>query len=794
MGLARTLQRVVIGLGVAAGLGSAALLYLLRRPLPKTRGRRRLKGLRSPVEVIRDKWGVPHIYASNLRDLIYALGYVQAQDRFWQMELYRRGARGTLAEVLGEAALEVDRLTRHVGFGRIGAKEWEGAGPEARALLEAFSAGINGYLESVRLPLEFTLLRYRPKPWHPVDTIAFAKFMAWSLNGNWDTEILRSWTIERFGVEAMMEVEPRYGAEAPLIVPPGAEARGAGPPLDEEFGRVREVILAMGRSLSNNWAVDGAKSATGKPLLANDPHLVLQMPSIWYEVHLDSPELKVAGACLPGTPAVLIGHNERIAWGITAALADGDDLFVERLNPANPRQYEFQGQWLDAEVVREEIKVRGRQQPQVEEVLITRHGPIISPCIRGETRPLALRSTALEGGQQMESLLLLMSARNWEEFREALRHWGASPSNFAYADVDGNIGYQLAGIIPLRAKGYGLVPSPGWTEEFDWTGFIPFEELPQAYNPETHWVASANNKIVDDDYPYFLGCGFVDGYRQERIIELLGAKEKLSLEDFKAMQADVYSIPGRALASFIQALEPQDPWSRRAQTFVKAWTADSVAAAIVEAFFAHLVRLALEEKLGSWSAFFLGRGIHPLQSGSFFIDAAAWLLAKVEQRPQWFKGKSWQEAMEEALAAAVAELRRLLGDDMSRWQWGRLHTQTFRHVMGQVPALARLFNRGPLSLGGDANTVAQAAYNPHRGYEVTSWTVSYRQIIDLSNFNNSLAVLPTGQSGHPGSRHYADMMELWRRVEYHPLPWDRPDVEAVARARLLLEPAGDGTP
>lgn len=795
MGLLRIVRTAGIGFILAAGLTSAALYYLLRRSLPVTRGRLRLKGLQSNVEIIRDRWGVPHIYASNRRDLMFGFGFAQAQDRFWQMEFYRRLGLGTLAELLGEQALEVDRLTRRVGFQRAAQRDWAQASELEREVLEAFSAGINAYLASAPLPVEFQILRLRPQPWQPVDTLAFGKFMAWVLNGNWDYEVLRSWTIERFGPELAAELEPAYPRGLPLVVPPGAEAKGSRPPLDEEFGKVQELIVATGRTMSNCWAVDGAKSVTGRPLLANDPHMPLQMPSLWYEVHLDSPELKVTGGCIPGVTSILIGHNQHIAWGITAALADGDDLYVERISPDHPHRYEFQGQWLEAEVVREEISVRGRKEPLVEEVMITRHGPVISPCLRGETRTLALKTTALEPFHQVEITFRLMSARNWDEFRAALRAWPAPPQNFGYADVKGNIGYQLAGLIPIRAKGYGMVPSPGWSGEYEWQGYIAFDELPWSYNPESHWLASANNKIVDDDYPYFLTFNYAEGYRQQRIVELLKAKEKLSLEDFKAIQCDLYSIPGRQLAGYLLSLPAKDEWAARAQTFVKAWdyrlAPDSVAACIVEVFFSHLVRKALQEKVGSWSEFYLGRGIHLLRAqGHFFGEAASWLLDKIQSRPQWFEGKTWQEAMVEALASALAELRTLLGDDMSRWQWGRLHQQAFVHLLGQGPALARLFNRGPVPVGGDANTVWQAAYYPRNQYRADSYNASYRVIFDLSDFNKSLAVIPSGQSGQTSSRHYADQTRIWLRGDYHPMPWDRPDVEALAEARLTLEPAG----
>ncbi len=330
MSMGRMIRRTALALLVAAGAVSAGAYYLLRRPVPKGKGRLKLQGLRAEVEVLRDRWGIPHIYAGNLHDLFFGVGYAQAQDRLWQMELNRRASSGTLAEVLGEEALEIDRLTRRVGFRRVSEADWQHAEETEKAVLEAFSAGVNAYMEGSRMPVEFGLLRYRPKPWHPVDTMAFGRLMSWSLSGNWDREILRSWTVERFGAKIMEALEPLYPQGKPLIVPPGAEAKGAGLSLAEDYDAAAELLGALaGRGMSNNWVVNGKKSATGKPLLANDPHLPLQMPSIFWEFHVDSPELKAAGAGLPATPSVVIGHNDRIAWGLTASIVDGDDLFVE---------------------------------------------------------------------------------------------------------------------------------------------------------------------------------------------------------------------------------------------------------------------------------------------------------------------------------------------------------------------------------------------------------------------------------------------------------------------------------
>jgi penicillin amidase len=388
----------------------------------------------------------------------------------------------------------------------------------------------------------------------------------------------------------------------------------------------------------------------------------------------------------------------------------------------------------------------------------------------------------------------VMAAQNWDEFRAALSDWPFPSLNFGYADVDGNIGYQLAGLVPLRGKGHGIVPSPGWGEEHDWKGFVPFEELPSAYNPETHWIASANNKIADEDYPHLLSIENADGFRQQRIAELLKSKSKHSPADFAAMQVDQMSLAAKELVPLIAEIAPEDEWCRRSITFLKAWdyrlAPDSVAACVYEVFFTHLVRRTLEEKLGSWSDFFMGKGIHMLRPHTmFFVASHSWLMAKMRERPDWFGDRTWPEAMEEALASAVAELRSLLGDEVSRWQWGRLHKQRFPHILGQVRGLDRVFNRGPIPAGGDMNTVWQATYAPYHGYEVNSFTASWRQIIDLADFNNSRATLPSGQSGHAASRHYADMTALWRQGDYHPMLWDREQVEAHARGRLELSPA-----
>ncbi len=777
----------------------AAYFYFVRLPRPKISGTVRLKGLSDEVEVIRDRWGIPHLYAQNRDDLFFAQGYVHAQDRLWQMELMRRLGSGTLAEIFGEMALESDRFARIVGLRRAAEAELATADEETRRVLEAYARGVNAFVESHgrKLPLEFALLGLKPQPWKPVDTAAIGKVLAWGLSCNWESELLRASLIARLGQEKAADLEPAYPQGNPTVVPlqevtahsdihalileQYRQVRGAW-----HFQSARHLGIGPG---SNNWVVDGTRSVSGAPLLASDPHLSLQMPSIWYENHLAGVGFQATGVSLAGTPGVVIGHNARIAWGVTNAFPDVQDLYVEKFNPTNPLQYEFQGQWEEAQLVREEIHVRGRKEPVVEEVVVTRHGPLITGLLKDkdEIQPLALRWVGMEGGQLLKSVLLLNRAADWGEFVEALRFWSVPSQNFVYADVEGNIGFYMPGQVPIRAKGLGLVPVPGWTGEYEWIGYVPFEELPQAYNPPAGYIATANNRVVGDDYPYFITLEWLTGYRARRIVDLLTSKEKLSSDDFALMQMDLYCIPAEEMAPYLAALEPDDERSRQAVERIKDWdyrlAADSVAATIYETFQYHLLHLAFGEELGELMDGYLGLGrLDTFPITSYLGRATARL-------QQWLdEGRLPDETLLLALERTVAALRAELGDDMDNWQWGRLHQATFAHLLGNVKPLYLVFNKGPFPVGGDADTICQAAYAGFPPGPVLIG-VSYRQIIDLSDWDRSLAVHTTGQSGQPGSKHYGDMIDLWRKGEYHPMLFERARIEQEAEGRLILAPA-----
>lgn len=796
---------VILILGLAGfGVGYATV----RRAWPQINGTVQVPGLQAPVTVIRDQWGIPHIYASSLHDLLFAQGYVHAQDRFWQMEFWRRIGSGRLSEILGKSALAQDRFIRTLGWHRAAAQEWEQLDPETRAALEAYAEGVNAYISTHRgrLGLEFTLLgltgtRFDPEPWHPVHTITWGKVMAWNLGGNMDMELLRANIIARLGTPAAPVLMPPYPSDRPVIVPH--------PLLEGTLRAVPEAVfttrfLGEGDGLgSNNWVIAGSRTETGKPLLANDPHLGIQMPSIWYEIGLhcepkgpDCP-INVVGASFPGSPGVIIGHNDRIAWGVTNVNPDVQDLFIEKVNPENPNQYEYRGRWEDMQIVREEIRVAGEEEPVVVFARITRHGPIINDVVGGEEedwsfgwQPLALSWTALQPGTLMRSILLLDKAQNWEEFREALSYWDVPSQNFVYADGEGNIGYQTPGRIPIRAGGDGSVPVPGWTGEYDWVDYIPFDELPRAFNPPEGYIVTANHAVVRPDYPYLLTVDWSDrtGQRAQRITELIEELTPISIEDMQRMQGDNLPVWTRQVLPYVTAAlaDYHDP---RPLELLRNWdgqtTRDNAAAALFEVFRIHLVDRTFGDELGES----LMR-----RSRSMALYALETLIA--DPQSPWFDDRmtpqveTRDDIIRQAMTDAIAELTERLGPNMGKWRWGDLHTATFKNqALGQsgIALIERIFNRGPVPVDGTLATVNNTAYSPSAPYEVRT-VPSYRQVIDAGNGSRSVSMHTTGQSGHPFHRHYDDMIDPWRNIQYHPMLWSRTEVEAQAEGILLLVP------
>ncbi|MGE5250397.1 MAG: penicillin acylase family protein [Bacteroidota bacterium] len=835
---------------LALVLGVAGVFYfksylpdsVAPRSLPKTEGEIRLAGLSGPVDIYRDHMGIPHIYASSPHDLFFAEGYVHAQDRFWQMDTWRHIGSGTLSEMFGSAQVETDTFLRTLGWRVTAEAEWEQLSPDYRQILEDYSAGVNAYLkdhDGAALSLEYAVLgllspAYKIEPWTPVNSLTWGKAMAWDLRGNMDDEVERAVLLKTLTREQVDELFPPYPEDHPIIVnkigdggaaglPPGVRAVMPQVPfeavqknvalLDGWLGGVRDGIG------SNSWAVSGELTASGRPILANDPHLAIQMPSIWYQLDMhcepktDACPHEVGGFSFAGVPGVVIGHNDRVAWGFTNVEPDVMDLYIEKVNPENPDQYEVNGQWVDFEVRKETINVVGREPVDIS-VRLTRHGPVISDAYGPlkdvgdpkdrkfvpfreragidlpEKYVVSLAWTALKPSTPFEAIWGFDNARNWEDFRAAAQSFHVPPQNLLYADVDGNIGYQTPGDFPIRRSGDGRFPVPGWTDDYEWTGYIPFDELPYTFNPAEGFIVSANNQIPPKDYPHLLSTNWDYGFRAARILEMItSAPGKIDIPYIQKMQGDDFDSNGPVFVPLIAALGDEDGLSA-AVSLLKNWDfqarADSGGAAVFMAFTRALLRNTFNDDLPE--AFWP-------EGGSRWNEVLR-NIAK-DQNSFWWDDKSTKDVVEtrddilkKSLSDGVAELEKTYGKDPSKWKWGDMHAATFRNqTLGKsgVGPIESLFNRGPFSVSGSSSIVNATGWNALKGYE-TATLPSMRMIVDLGDLTNSLTVHTTGESGHAFTRHYADMAPMWAGIQYYPMLWAQQDVIADAEGHLRLVP------
>jgi len=823
---------------------------VLRAQFPQVSGNVKIDGLKGNVEIIRDRFGVPHIYADTPEDLFRAQGYVHAQDRFFQMEFWRRIGQGRLAELFGESALEDDAFIRTVGWMHVVDEEVKQLDPEMRSALESYAAGVNAYTltHPDQLGLEFKVLgligrTWKPEPWLPAHSLTWAKAMAWNLGGNLDAELQRAALMSKGGEALTEAVLPPYPADGPVIVRT-SETTDDGRPttvhatpdlitpsshqqaltllkttraLAHTTGLVRDAGEGIG---SNNWVVSGKKTATGKPILSNDPHLGVQVPSIWYQVGLHCRSVSAAcpynvvGVSFASAPGVVIGHNARIAWGVTNVEPDTQDLVIEKPNPNNPDEFEYMGKFEAAQVREEVINVAGKA-PITLNVRVTRHGPIISDVFKNikklkldqqfSGQAFALQWAALKPQFAFRAVLKIDQAQNWDEFREALRDWAAPSQNFIFADVDGNIGYQMPGQVPIRRNSDGKAPAAGWNGDADWTGFIDFEQLPKLYNPSKGYIVTANNAVTDAQYPYLLTHDWDRGYRARRIEQLITAKDKLSVEDMTAIQMDSHAAFADDVMPLLKDFLQVDPSMSAPESvgkdpnfkrYTQAWemlnqwdrvyTRNSTGATIFEAFWKHLSHNIFEDEMGADLA------KEVLDLGSPTKLAVANVLAN-RDAPWWDDVTTPRKEMREdivykSMSDALNELSARLGNDMQQWQWGKVHTITFKNqTLGKsgVAPIEALFNRGPYPVDGTTSTVN--AENASADFSVQSHP-SWRMVVDLANWNNSTAVHPTGQSGHTGHPHYADMMALWLEGRTQAFLWQRADVEQGAEGVLVAGP------
>ncbi len=801
------LRRFLWLVGIVFGLLAVVVLgiYLyLRQSLPQIEGTAQVSGLVAPVEIVRDQAGVPHIFAQNELDALFGLGYVHAQDRLWQMQFQRRIAQGTLSEVLGETTVSTDRFLRTLGVYRAAESAYTALDSDTRRWLDAYVAGINAFLASHSgsdLPPEFTLVGDTPKPWTGADVLAWSKMMSWDLSGNYQDELLRQALLEKLGLAQTNQLMPDYPSQGVRITNAGA----GGAPIMPLLALSLDVqsTLNMGAGIvggtgSNNWVIAGSKSATGAPLLANDPHLGLRTPSIWYLAGIHGGRLDMVGGTIPGLPGVLSGHNQSIAWGVTNLGPDVQDLYQERLDPSGTH-VEYNGTFEPLKVISDTIIVKDKGALPLT-IRISRHGPLISDALDAndpehpQPMALAFRWTSLDATDTtMKAFFGIATASSWEEFTGALRDYVAPAQNFVYADVQGNIGYYAPGNIPIRAQGDGSVPAEGWTGAMEWSGFIPFEELPHVYNPPSAMIVTANNKAVPDSYPYFLSYSWAAPFRAERITSLLKQQQTLAQSDIERIQSDQYSLyAAQALPQLLAQTTPSNDQQRKAFDLLSTWdyvtSKDSAAAAIFEAWNYYLQPPVIGDELGAELLGDYGtkRSFVDLFMLTVLNDPASPWCDDISTPSVEDCASRYQIALNTALEDLAFRTR---SQDPATWRWGDVHLAFFPHQpLDNIRLLRSLFSR-TIGNGGDGSTVDVAPVAADAPFDQVHGP-ALRSVINVSSWEDSKFITTPGQSGHFMSDYYDNMLQAWQQVDYVPMRFTRASVDAAAVGTLRLEPGG----
>ena len=787
--LLRWLGWTFAGLVLLSALGLAGGYLWLRGSLPQVDGAVLVAGLGAPVTVVRDRWAIPHVEAQDLLDATFALGFVHAQDRLWQMEFQRRLGAGRLAEVLGAAALPSDRFMRTLGLQRQAEASLAQLAPDTIAWLEAYAAGVNAFLDtrSGPLPPEFLILGHAaPEPWRPADSLVWLRLMALDLATNYRDELARARLARRLTEEQIADVWPTYPENAPITLVELARAL----PWDELAAALPPG--APGGVGSNAWVVGPGRSTTGGALLANDPHLGLQAPGVWYLAHLATPELALVGATLPGVPAVVLGHNGAIAWGFTNTGADTQDLFVERVDPADPTRYLTPDGPAPFKLREELIEVAGGP-PVPLTVRATRHGPVISDLLPdaaatfGADRVVALAWSALaEDDLAAQALLGIGRARNWDEFVAALRDVGGPMQNIHYADAAGHIGFIAPGRVPIRKNGDGRWPVPGWTGEYDWAGWIPFDALPRTLDPADGVLFNANNRVVPPDYPYLLTADWEAPYRARRLARLL-ERGAFGPAEFAAMQADVRSLLAQDLLPIMLAAEPGSRAAAAAMATLEGWDrvmrADAAEPLIFAAWYRELSRLIYADELGDLFDGFWH--VRPQFMERILTRRQVWC-DDVRTGPV----ETCAELATAALDAALTDLARRFGDEPDAWRWGEAHVARMSHrIFAEQPVMDLLFNV-LVGTGGDSVTVNVGHFDPRNERQpfASTHAATYRAIYQLTDLDQSRFVTASGQSGNPLSHHYADLTELWASGRSVPIGRDGASYRRQAVGELRLAP------
>ena len=831
----RWLKRVLVLIILLGLAGAAFLAYLVRSSFPTVDGEVNVPGLHDRVEVIRDEWGIPHIFATGIPDLFFAQGYTHAQDRFWQMDFWRHLGSGRLSELFGPELIDTDVFLRSLGFAALVEQELAIMGTEARDFLEWYSGGVNAYLaerSGARLSLEYSVLSlqnrgYQPEPWTPIHTLTWAKLMSWDLSGNMLDEIDRTILARSLPVDRVEQLYPEYPEEHPVIVggrsatssvtPPTIPPGAVGPLL--EAGKAAAGLWAItGGGFegigSNNWVLGGDMTSSGMPILANDTHLPIQMPAIWYANGLhcvggraDCP-YRMVGFTFPGVPGIVVGHNGHVAWGLTAQAVDTQDLYIERVNPDNPMQYQIEGEWVDFDRREEIIRVAGGEH-HVFEAVSTRHGPVISGIFLDEDdfsgstaieEPdryvVALAWQSLQPSTLIEAIQGMTRATDYDEFRDAVSLWDIAAQNVIYADVEGNIAYQSTGEVPVRSAGDGRYPVPGWTSEYNWAGLVPFEEMPRLYNPPEGFIATANQPVQRSGIMPHLGSDSDLGHRAARIVANLEDAGDHDVASTQRLQFDSLDPGGTQLIPHLLAIDPEgNPGVELIQAALRRWTTgpdayqargDSAEAAAYQATWRHLLANIFHDELPE--------DLWPYGGSRWILVVGA--LLEDETDPWWDdvttpETETRDGILLQSMVDAHDELVDELGSNPRNWSWGRLHVADFRNPTFGTSGIAPiewLFNRtAPTRVGGSDSLVNAVGWDAATDYRV-DWLPSFRMVIDLGELSGSTYLHTTGQSGHAFHTHYDDMIPAWTDGSQAPMRWDREEITLNASATLTLVP------
>jgi penicillin amidase len=798
-------RRVLAVLAAALCLLLAGLWWTLQRSVPPLSGRETLAGLSAPADVVFDSLAIPHIVASTENDAVRVLGYLHARDRLWAMEVMRRAAEGRFAEVLGARAVETDRFLRSLDIPHVAHLILQQSSPESRAVVDAYVGGVNEWIARKARPLgpEFRLLGVAPEPWTAQQVVEVARVMSWDLaNASAELELARAQARLGLRVKDLFPWVPDTGA---VILPRGSGTWSAGAHRPRSGGRTHErtmgdvlpsAHLAMGQvpvipplaaevmdavamsRASNSWVIGPGRSRSGKPLLANDPHLTLRAPALWYLAAIETPTLTVAGATIPGLPAVVLGRNRRIAWGLTNIEADDLDYVIERLSADSSKVQSPEG-WVAVEIVRDSIRVKGARAESFT-LIRTPDGPIVgadpSGVARdsgGTVRALAMRWVGSEPSDDLAALMQVGHAGTWDEFLRAVAGWKSPEQNWVYADVDGNIGYTASGNIPVRRSGQGLLPTPGWTGEGAWERYLSFAELPRAFNPPEGFIVTANNRIAGPEYPFFVTASPALPYRAERIREMILAKPRLDAEDVRRMQMDTVDLFAR-WAKAIAARAADSAGRVDVAAALRAWDgtagSDRTEPAIFFTWYRALQRMTYEDDSPGYAP------NSPLQH--WMSDGAS----------PWFDDVRTPQR-EDLAALSLAAMREALRVTHGR-RWGEIHTTVSRHALGGIRALDLLLglNVGPRPRAGSLYTVDVADFGRLEPPFVNSHGPSFRQVVDLADMEGGRVIITSGQSGNPWSRHYRDQRDRWWKGELWGLPLSHDRVATLATLRLTGGP------